>query len=237
MVVAIIALLLGILLPSLAAAREAGRRATCQSRARQIATAMAAYTVEYRGSFPIAYYTEGIGPNMVNHNWDTITEHGEARPGIIWSFTSSYEVQQCPSFKGNSNTSADEYTGYNYNTTYIGRGQHEGTWGGMTRAPARMSQLGQPADTALIGDGGYGAGANKFMRAPYDGSPLGAMGIHAGGQAYRHADTTNVAWADSHVTTTRTRAKRSDASAAMLGFQGWPDNGFLGEDNRLYDRQ
>lgn len=46
-VIAIIALLIGILLPSLGAAREAARKVQCQSQMRQIMTAWTAYTLDY----------------------------------------------------------------------------------------------------------------------------------------------------------------------------------------------
>jgi prepilin-type N-terminal cleavage/methylation domain-containing protein/prepilin-type processing-associated H-X9-DG protein len=51
-VVAIIALLIGILLPALGKAREAGRRAKCQANMRQVTTALLAYALDYDGRFP-----------------------------------------------------------------------------------------------------------------------------------------------------------------------------------------
>ncbi len=46
-VIAIIALLIGILLPSLGAAREAGKKVKCQSQMRQVMTAWTAYTLDH----------------------------------------------------------------------------------------------------------------------------------------------------------------------------------------------
>lgn len=242
-VISVVALLVSLLLPALGSAREAGRRAACLSNQRQIGAAMHAYAVQYRGRYPIAYYwvdAAGQPSATVTANlaaWDTIQIGSEARPGLIWPFTADYRVQQCPSFEGNSNTPADKYTGYNYNTSYIGRGPNEGTWGGMSTAPATLESVRQPAATALVGDGGYNAGANKFMRAPYDLSGLGVIGIHAGGQAFRHDRRTNVVWADGHGAVVATPHKRPDASALHLSIQGFPRNGFLSEDDSLYDRR
>src|SRR5580700_10584098 len=51
-VIGIIATLVAILLPVLARAREMASRVTCTSNMRQIATASAAYAVDYDGMFP-----------------------------------------------------------------------------------------------------------------------------------------------------------------------------------------
>lgn len=48
-VVAVIALLVGVLLPALAGARDAGRAVACQSNIRQLALAQAAYAVDFDG--------------------------------------------------------------------------------------------------------------------------------------------------------------------------------------------
>ena len=52
-VVAIIALLISILLPTLARAREMARRSICASNLRQIGTALVEYATTYRESFPV----------------------------------------------------------------------------------------------------------------------------------------------------------------------------------------
>ncbi|NLF38868.1 type II secretion system protein [bacterium] len=71
-VVAIIAILAGMLLPALAAAREKARRASCMGNLRQIGLALASYTGDYSG-----YY-----PADVNYG-------GASRPDISGSFDSS----------------------------------------------------------------------------------------------------------------------------------------------------
>jgi prepilin-type N-terminal cleavage/methylation domain-containing protein/prepilin-type processing-associated H-X9-DG protein len=54
-VVAIIALLIGILLPALGKAREQGRAITCANNIRQVGVAAAAYLAENDGVYPVSY--------------------------------------------------------------------------------------------------------------------------------------------------------------------------------------
>jgi prepilin-type processing-associated H-X9-DG protein len=137
-------------------------------------------------------------------------------------------AQQCPSFDGKSQSIGDTFTGYNYNTSYIGRGTGEGP-------PARMARVRDPAGTALFGDGQWSLGANKFMRSPlraptepsftYEtGTPARAGGT----QGYRHRGATNVAFCDGHAETLRDRFTAGNVHVVE-------GTGFLSEDNRLYD--
>ncbi len=63
-VVAIVALLLAILLPSLAKAREQARLVTCQSNLHQIGTAVVTYAAESRGRIPFGPNVAALGPML-----------------------------------------------------------------------------------------------------------------------------------------------------------------------------
>ena len=232
----VLGILLAVLLPTIANARKQTRRVVCLSNQRQIALAMLAYTQDNRDRFPIAQYFDHTEFAWVT--WDTITylsDPSEAKPGLIWQYIPGHTVQQCPSYRGPSMTSGDPYTGYNYNTTYIGRGEGEGSYLGMDEAPAQTSDLRRPARTALIGDGGYVAGANKFMRAPLD-TGVSESTVHAGGQAYRHADKTNVMHVDGHGEPVLERFRKPGAAPWAEPLMDFPRNGFLGADDRHYSR-
>jgi prepilin-type N-terminal cleavage/methylation domain-containing protein/prepilin-type processing-associated H-X9-DG protein len=228
-VIGIIAVLIAILLPALSSARESAKGVACLSNLRQLATAAHAYAVQYQGLFPIAQYSAD-GPDFAyGYAWDftvvleKATSKRSVRPGLLWPAGTDARIQQCPSFQGGSNTLMDPYTGYNYNTSYIGHGEGE-----LIVAPARVVQVRSPAATALFGDGQWANGANKFMR-----SPLAAPGDanlsarHAGTQGFRHRRRTNVVYVDGHA--------ESLGDAFTAGRPVAPGTGFLSEDNRLYD--
>jgi prepilin-type processing-associated H-X9-DG protein len=137
-------------------------------------------------------------------------------------------IQQCPSFDGRAN-SPDPYTGYNYNTSYIGHGQGE-----TVEPPARIVEVRDPSRTALFGDGEWRNGANKFMRAPFPHPGDQTTTTRAAGtQGFRHSGgATNVAFVDGHVETWRNRhVKTIPSEMPKIA----PGTGFLSQDNSMYD--
>ena len=228
-VVAVVGALAALAAAGAAAAREAGREAKCASNLRQLAQAALLYAGEHHDEFPWGLQIDGGTMRC----WDFTTgPDGVATPGAVWDFVpdaGAARVLQCPSFLGGeANWSGDPYTGYNYNCSFVGK--VEGDLGGRAR-PARLSQLADPARTALFGDGQYAGGANKFMRAPerdraFDGS--GDSIRRAGTQGFRHRGRTNVAFADGHVQAlSKPYRKGGEGETA-------PGCGFLSPDNSLY---
>jgi prepilin-type N-terminal cleavage/methylation domain-containing protein/prepilin-type processing-associated H-X9-DG protein len=242
-VISIVSLLLAVLMPAMSRARQQGKTIVCLNNLRQMCIAAAAYTQTYDGYFPVAYYGEETTMGEIEYCWDftAIDESDEIRiePGILWQGQTIEKIHQCPSFKGDSNTQCDPYTGYNYNTSYIGHGQGENI-----PKPAKVNEVKKPANCALFGDGQWEKGANKFMRAPLR-SPADRTfnGRYAGTQGYRHSDKTNVAWCDSHVVSwvqlyTNIEPVSQESSLRRYN-EGNRHNriGFLSPDNSLYDWQ
>lgn len=237
-VLACIALLTVILLPSLREARAQGQSVLCLSKLRQCSIAASGYTACYDGFYPMSYQTENTPDfsRMQIRAWDYITttewrggkSHVSISPGILWQSGDSQEIQQCPSFRGSSNAGAEPFTGYNYNTSYIGHGSGE-----SIPEPARYNQVKNPAQTALFGDGQYAEGANKFMRAPWaNPGDLSFSGRHAGTQGFRHRRKTNVAFCDGHAEAAKDRFTQTYPEDKAMIAEG---TGFLSPDNRLYD--
>ena len=234
-VIGIIAVLIALLLPALSTARQQAQTVSCLSNLRQLATAAHAYCDHSHGVFPPAYYDESTSTQFISRSWDftstrdLITGSVTAAPGLLWMGDTGARVQQCPAFDGRSNTPADPYTGYNYNTSYIGHGQYEDA-----PEPAKLAQVRYPSRCALFGDGQFYAGANKYMRSPVPDPAAGDASFTSrasGTQGFRHRGRTNVAFVDGHaesiaprhtMTLSDEKPKLSEAT------------GFLSDDNSLY---
>lgn len=225
-VITIIALLLTILMPSLMRAKEQARGLYCRNNLRQMAVAASSYTLDNDDYFPIAHYTKKLsGPvasfdevliqeTIYSYCWDFTTikraDTTEIVSGVLWQGQAIEKIQQCPSYKGGDNWSGSPYTGYNYNTSFIGHGEGESVraeYAGKVELrddklivfPAKVSSLSSMASCALFGDGQYAGGANKFMRSPiaWDGDSDWTI-RPAGTQGFRHNSQTNIGWADGH---------------------------------------
>lgn len=230
-VIGIIAVLLAILLPALNVARESARTVQCLSNLRQMVVMANVYSTTSGGMYSIAYYTADEGTKTISYAWDltTISEGGEVKdviPGLLWDAKGPMKIQQCPSFERAANWFNDPYTGYNYNTSYIGHGQYE-----SVVAPAKASSIRNAAQVAIFGDGEWASGANKFMRAPFPNpGDESFAGRWAGTQGFRHRKQTNVAFVDGHAESLRDRFTDNADGAANVA----PGTGFLSKDNSLY---
>jgi prepilin-type processing-associated H-X9-DG protein len=237
-VLAIIALMLGILAPALASSRARARSLRCQSNLKQMAAAAYNYAALY-DAFPAAIRYETVGGVIRTIAWDWITSSGQPpMPGPLWTFTTNPDdVQQCPDFNGASTFAGDPYTGYNYNTSFIGAEAAFPSlgWSNIRKGvpPAACSRA---CDCAMFGDGGWRGGANKFMRSPLNAEHLPIATIYSGGQAFRHRHATNIAFVDGHVRANSDPRKGQHQTEALLTqYMNFPRNGFLSDDDRMYN--
>ncbi len=219
-VTAIIALLLGLVLPGLGRARSVSKRVVCLSNLRQMHLASVMYRDGHRGRFAVAYWFDA----GASYTWEITTlADGTHEPGLLWSGQGSLKIQQCPSFDGPDAWTNAPFTGYNYNTSYLGRGQWEDI-----PEPACISDVVTPTTCAEFGDGGFAGGANKFMRSPQPApGDAGFAQRHAGAQAFRHLDATNAMFVDGHGETLATSHDAGHPGVAE-------GTGFLSEDNQMY---
>jgi prepilin-type processing-associated H-X9-DG protein/prepilin-type N-terminal cleavage/methylation domain-containing protein len=260
-VISIIALLMAILTPSVVGARRQANRVYCLNNLRQLVLAADSYAQNNNDYYPIAQYSwQDNASTTYAYCWDftQITENGQSKivPGLLWEGDTIEKVQQCPSFKGKDSITDSPYTGYNYNTSFIGHGQGEYVTGAYTGSvitnptlplfaivmPAKTMQVRKPVECALFGDGLWSGGANKFMRSPWYWDGDYDMGIirSGGTQGYRHNGYTNVAWCDGHVSSQKELYTQSTNSVRQQieRYNKTANDckiGFLSPDNSAYD--
>ncbi len=227
-VIALIGILAALLLPVLSQAKAKAKTIQCLSGLRQMVMAAHLYTDDNGDLYPIAYYSDAAG-NF--YCWDlnvTYDAAGNAtvKPGILWAGQGNAQIQQCPAFAGSADWADNPYTGYNYNTSYLGHGEDEDI-----EQPAKTSGVQHPVKTVIFGDGQYGSGADKFMRAPFP-NPGDAdfYGRYSGTQGFRHRNQSNAAFCDGHAESLRERCTNSSESFPIA-----PGTGFLSVSNALYD--
>ncbi|MDF3130523.1 prepilin-type N-terminal cleavage/methylation domain-containing protein [Kiritimatiellaeota bacterium B1221] len=221
---AIISLLISLLVPVTSSVLERGKATQCKSNLRTMAQAVSIYATEHQGFFPPALVQSG----SETQGWDFFSSGSgsdqELKPGWIWEDYGINHMLQCPGYSGSDNWQGEAYTGYNYNTSYLG-GMKTVVRGRVIRdvPSSNIVQVKTPASTAMFGDGEYASGANKFMRAPYPGDlDADFSGRAAGTQGFRHNGQTNVVFVDGHVESREPLVKGQST-------------GFLSADNDLYD--
>jgi len=251
-VVAIIALLVGILLPALGRSRAAAQQTLCASTIRQLVLATALYAHDHDDHAP-------PGASQIQthnlHRW-----HG-SRASISHPFTpggapitpylddsvaTSVAARTCPTFKPalDALTAAHQgferaCGGYAYNNAYLGMDRVQkshGIWTVRTdRVGARTSRFAAPTSTTAFTDAAFAADTlieYSFAEPPFWPQYPTARtdpSIH-----FRHTARATVAWLDAHVTTesmTRTHSSglyTADPRDHAIGWYG-PD------DNSLFD--
>lgn len=242
-VIAIISMLVSVLMPALTKAKQQGEAVVCLSNLRQMIIASGTYSFDNQDYYPPAYITDPDPFDMfaIQANWDFTnikdwnTMEEEVKPGLLWQDNMAEKLHQCPSFKGTPN--ADQpYSGYNYNTSFIGHGSLE-----TIKIPAKTTAVKHPSGCALFGDGQYYDGANKFMRSPFTHKGDQFSFRVAGTQGYRHSNRTNVGWCDGHASPQRELYTESDDIVGKGYIEDYnlanPNDkvGFLSPDNSAYD--
>lgn len=188
-VIAVIALLAAFLFPVFGRAREAARRASCQSNLRQLGLAVQQYVQDYDERLPNAVYGvdgEGVLGGWVfysSYDVDGKTSVFDVKQGSLYSYTKSAQIYICPS------DTVARTSGNSYSTGYC-----LVTNGGNPFAHGKkLSAFNYPAQTLLLSEqeaspGGSANDANGF-------ADLGGKWDISD----RHNATGNVLFLDGHV--------------------------------------
>ncbi|MEO1584937.1 MAG: prepilin-type N-terminal cleavage/methylation domain-containing protein [Planctomycetota bacterium] len=255
-VIAIIALLVGILLPSLGAARQTGQAIVCASNARQLALAATLYADNEQGLLPpgapdfLANRTRWHGSRTstaktFSPEGGTLTPYLEA---------SSKRVRACPTFAPTTRvledtdptqTGAFESSagGFGYNNTYLGQTRTRAGALITDRLGARFDAAKRPSQTAAFADAAFVGDAAptdlieySFIEPRFITGQANAASFRLEPSThFRHNSRANVAWLDGHVapeTRTYTHTNgiyNTDPTEHGLGWFGADDS------NELFD--
>ncbi|CAG0965451.1 hypothetical protein PHYC_00958 [Phycisphaerales bacterium] len=165
--ISVIAVLIGLLLPSFAKVNETARRVVCQSNIRQIGLGVVMYADDYNGFLPPSEFLRPVQPRSGEgkQNMDTLRLSPDREEGAPWDglgllyqygYLSTPKIFYCPSHHGDNPYSAyalawneglaEVICNYHY------RGEGPRPAGNPTRIQNRLYFI-DPSHSSLIADG------------------------------------------------------------------------------------
>ncbi len=255
-VIGIIALLISILLPALSRARQHAQRVVCSSNIRQLVLANLMYSNDNGGYFVLAAEDLWSDNKLRWHGGrDAGNQPFDPTRSPLIRYMGTGKVKQCPSFLTDMDYTDDATNpaifeagggGYGYNQQYIGgRNDLYGMSAKALKHSAKAANIRNATETVMFTDCVYFSSAGKiaysFCEPPF-------WHIDAGDKPspfradpsidFRHLGTTNVGWADGHVTSepmtfsigyqTHSMISGEEAKRRQVGWFG-PDS------NELFD--
>jgi len=219
-VISVIALLMAILMPALAAARSGTKALVCKSNLRQLLIASIGYATENDGFYVPAASDMWDNPSL--YRWhgvrDALDEPFDPLRGPLAGYLADGRVKECPAkvdfVKGQDwNTNFEQGCGgYGYNMTYIGsriwqsRTNGMQAWKGAYAKTTRMTEIASPTKTLMFADTAMSNDGRSFIEYSFaeppftvqNGRPVTSFymspSIH-----FRHRARANIGWADGHV--------------------------------------
>lgn len=250
--IAIIALLLGLLAPTLGASRDAARAMVCAAAARELQGANLAFGADHDDGFaPGARRVESENLERWHGRRETTGEPFRPERGPLTTYlgggSTSDALRACAEFAPGSDfvpTIGFEKGGggYGYNNAFVGVRRREGRHGAWTLVTneegAALSRFARPQATVAFTDSAFAADAGiveySFAEPPEWPEHPGARpdpSVH-----FRHRGRASVAWLDGHVTSEErvfsawSELFLTNPESSGLGWFGGPDSG-----NALFD--
>ncbi len=234
-VIGIIALMISILLPALAVAKQSAMTTVCASNIRQLATCSIAYAADNHGYYPPAHF-DFLVLNL--HRWHGTRENPSEPFDVTGSPLRKYmqagAIRKCPEFEPEKPGFEAAAGGYGYNNHFMGSSTENMDWAeGSDNIPARDCMIRNADRKIMYTDAAMAVKSGKgFVLIEYSfvEPPTTSYGPTSPSIHFRHRGKANIAWADGHVTscamdwTYPKNAYGADNQAAHLGFCGPKDN-------------
>jgi prepilin-type processing-associated H-X9-DG protein/prepilin-type N-terminal cleavage/methylation domain-containing protein len=212
MVVAVIAILAGLLLPVLSRSRQTAQRLRCASNLRQLSLAAQMYWDDNNGN---AFRYRGAATNGGDLYWFGWLERGpeggrafDTRPGALFPHLNGRGVEICPSLSYAMQSFKLKATGAAY-----GYGYNLCLSGPLNQMPVKVSRIRVHSETAVFADAGQ---VNDFQAPASPDHPLLEEFYYVGTNVseatahFRHARLANAAFCDGHVGTEKPSAGSLD---------------------------
>ncbi len=219
-VISVIALLMAILVPALAAARSRTQTLVCKSNLRQLLIASTGYAIENDGFYVPA--ASDMWDSAGSQRWhgvrDALDEPFDAGRGPLVGYLADGRVKECPAkvdfVKGQDwKTNFEQGCGgYGYNMTYIGSRIWQyginGTqdWKEAYTRTTRMTEIAAPGETLMFGDTAMANDGRSLLEYSFAEPPFAVSNGQVVTSFYmspsihfRHRGRANVAWADGHI--------------------------------------
>ncbi len=153
-VISIIALLVGILLPALGAARAAGRAAACASNLKQVGIGLHTYDADYRTMPPgISHY----GPNPAYEDWTFILPDGYLGGSEVGASVAQQrlKVLQCAEAETDNNAGGQVGNHYSAHPRLLPDINAADTWAGATGnfRTYPIERMASPSSLFVVADG------------------------------------------------------------------------------------
>ena len=211
-VISIIALLMGILMPSLAAAKAQAKAIVCRSNMRQLLLANFGYSLE-NDDYYVAAAKDMYLANGGYHRWHgvrkNINEPFDPLKGPLVEYLGNGQVKECPEkvrfVKGQSWSVNFEQGcgGYGYNDTYIGSRLWQGGADENYEKTTKNNEVRQPAETLMFADCAMAqkdSNGNPYLHEYSFAKPtFNSWGVASPSIHFRHKEKANIGWVDGHI--------------------------------------
>ena len=198
-VIAIIAILAGMLLPALNAAKERGRSASCQNKVKQIGGAMSMYLASNDDIFPTSETHTDL---LIGTTWSDVL-----LPYLGYDQNSNAHLKRsgvfvCPS-QQNVHESWKAYISYGINRDFVGRENYQvRQWASSKIGPVKATSVRKPSSHLIVAETWYSANRTQTCNVGSLKLPARTLGnyvAHHNSIAFRHARRANTLYIDGHV--------------------------------------